>query len=182
VCGQIPAKSDVVGWTWSRQRIHDACMPAWVLANRGRRPLGPWVAPVIGPLLQRHGGRLCDACLALALSVSLNEAKQVVAVTAPVPGFRILPVQCHSCGRPSEALCVMSSASGGEVLEPKCARCSRRLSGPDIVAEGDNQFHRACWQIISADERIRASRARTRTSRKLIAESQEALFRRSPPA
>jgi hypothetical protein len=42
VCGELPAKNEAMGW--SRQRIHEKCMPVWMLANRRRRAFGPWVA------------------------------------------------------------------------------------------------------------------------------------------
>ena len=141
VCGEPPAETEVMEWTWSRQRVHDRCLPIWILANRGRRTLGAWIAPALELLLNRHGGRLCDSCLALGLSLSLAEAKQVVTVAASVPGFRVLPVECYSCGRPTEALCLVS---GSSATEARCARCSRTLAGSDIVTHGRDESEVAC--------------------------------------
>jgi hypothetical protein len=186
MCGKLPEKNDAMGWTWSRQRIHDRCMPIWMLTNRGRRAFGPWVASAVEVVLERNGGRLCDPCLALALSLSLEEARLVIAATTHVPGFHILPVECHSCGRSSEALCLVPPGSGAAFAasptsDIKCARCSRVLTADlEIVSHGDDRFHRACWQLLSADERIRTSRALTRQSRNLISQSRETLDRPRP--
>jgi hypothetical protein len=100
-----------IAWTWARQRIHETCMPIWAFADRGRRALGEWIAEPVRLLLERHQGRLCSSCLALALSVSLEEARQVVTITASLPGFQVLPVTCETCGRATMALCTVPSAA-----------------------------------------------------------------------
>ena len=82
-------------------------MPIWAFANRGRRALGGWIAEPVRLLLDRCQGRLCSSCLALALSLSLEEARQVVAIMASLPGFRVLPVACERCGRSTPALCTL---------------------------------------------------------------------------
>jgi hypothetical protein len=99
-----------VAWTWARQRIHETCMPIWAFADRGRRSLGVWMAEPVRFLLERHQGRLCTTCLALALLLSLEEARQVVEITASLPGFRTLPVSCETCGRSTMALCTVPTA------------------------------------------------------------------------
>lgn len=129
-----------LAWTWSRQRIHEACMPVWAFANRGRRALGEWIAEPVRLLLDRHHGRLCSACLALALLLSLEEARKIVDLAATLPGFRMLPVTCETCGRSTMALCTVPSTSEG-----KCTHCSRSLDddGPVVTIAG-SRFHRAC--------------------------------------
>ena len=137
-----------IAWTWARQRIHEACMPIWALADRGRRALGDWIAEPVGLLLARHQGRLCSTCLALALSLSLEEARQIVDIVANVPGFRLLPVTCETCGRSTMALCTVPNpapASDVAVASAKCALCSRPLGdADDAVTIGHDRFHRAC--------------------------------------
>ena len=100
-----------IAWTWARQRIHEACMPIWAFADRGRRALGDWIAEPVRLLLERHQGRLCSSCLALALSLSLEEGRQVVEITAGLSGFRVLPVTCETCGRSTMALCTVPEVS-----------------------------------------------------------------------
>lgn len=159
-----------IAWTWARQRIHEACMPIWAFADRGRRGLGDWIAEPVRLLLERHQGRLCSSCLALALSLSLEEARQIVEVTASLPGFRMLPVACETCGRSTMTLCIVPSAptatSEGGVAPGKCALCSRTLEddGSSLTIGGD-RFHRACSHVVLARDRIRTSRSPSRQSR-----------------
>ena len=96
-----------IAWTWGRQRIHETCMPIWVFADRGRRALGDWIAEPVRLFLDRHQGRLCASCLALGLSLSLEEARQVVEITGRLPGFRMLPVMCETCARSTMSLCTV---------------------------------------------------------------------------
>jgi len=105
-------------------------MPIWAFADRGRRALGAWIAEPVGLLLARHQGRLCSACLALALSLSLEEARQVVDIVANVPGFRLLPVTCETCSRATMALCTVPDLRSPTSEGPeKCTHCSRLLDG-----------------------------------------------------
>ena len=162
-----------LGWTWSRQRIHEACMPIWAFANRGRRALGEWIAEPVRLLLDRHHGRLCSACLALALLLSLEEARKIVDIAATLPGFRLLPVTCETCGRSTMALCTVPSMSEG-----KCTHCSRSLDdGDPIVTIGGSRFHRACSGVLDARERIRASRLTGRAARTQLDRARASLDR-----
>lgn len=158
-----------IAWTWARQRIHETCMPIWAFADRGRRALGDWIAEPVRLLLDRHQGRLCSSCLALALSLSLEEARQVVEITASLPGFRVLPVACETCGRSTMALCAVPSASTttseGGIAPGKCTLCSGTLKedGSSVMIGGE-RFHRACSHLVLARERIRTSRSRRQQS------------------
>jgi len=160
-------------WTWARQRIHEACMPIWAFADRGRRALGDWIAEPVGLLLARHQGRLCSACLALALSLSLTEARQIVDIVANLPGFRLLPVTCETCGRSTMTLCTVPTAPSAmaDTGAPlgKCTHCSRPLEdATSVVITEDGAFHRVCSQVISTRDRIRNTRALTRQSREQL--------------
>jgi hypothetical protein len=168
-----------IAWTWARQRIHEACMPIWAFADRGRRALGAWIAEPVGLLLARHQGRLCSACLALALSLSLEEARQVVDIVANVPGFRLLPVTCETCSRATMALCTVPDLRSSTSEAPdKCTHCSRLLDGADdTVTIGQERFHRACSQIIIARDRLRRARALSRESREQLGRARAALDR-----
>lgn len=175
-----------IAWTWARQRIHEACMPIWAFADRGRRALGEWIAEPVRLVLARHEGRLCSPCLALALSLSLEEARQVVAIVENVPGFRALPVTCETCGRSTMALCtvpmVTAATSDVALTRDKCTHCSRTLDDADpAVTVGDDRFHRACSQIIAARERIRSARALNRESRDQLERARATLASRPAP-
>jgi hypothetical protein len=166
-----------IAWTWSRQRIHEQCVAIWTLASRGRRPLGPWVADTVRSVLERNDGRLCTACLAMALSLSLTEAAQIVTIVAAVRGFMVLPVTCYGCTRSIDALCIVPPASADDVdAGRKCARCSTVLSSTDeTVTVGGDALHRGCWRVQSSGERMRVSRTLTRRSRAMIARSRTML-------
>ena len=154
-------------------------MPIWAFADRGRRALGPWIAEPVGLLLARHQGRLCSACLALALSLSLEEARQVVDIVANVPGFRLLPVTCETCGRATLALCTVPDLRSPTSEAPdKCSHCSRLLGGADdTVTIGEERFHRTCSQVITASDRLRRARVLSRESREQIDRARAALDR-----
>ena len=139
-------------------------MPIWAFAERGRRALGDWIAEPVGLLLARHQGRLCSTCLALALSVSLAEARQIVDIVANLPGFRLLPVTCETCGRSTMTLCTVPNAppatSDSGVPSGKCAHCNLPLEdAASIVTTEHGRFHRACGQVVSVRDHIRNARA-----------------------
>ena len=161
-------------------------MPIWAFADRGRRALGAWIAEPVGLLLARHQGRLCSACLALALSLSLEEARQVVDIVANVPGFRLLPVRCETCSRATMVLCTVpnlrSPTSDVELTPDKCTHCSRPLDeGDNPVTIGQERFHRTCSQIIAVRDRIRSTRTLSRESREQLERARAALGRRPGP-
>jgi hypothetical protein len=111
VCGVGFTSGEPVAWTVGRDRIHEACIDLARVAAPGRAKFGPWKAPAVRMLLERVGGRLCASCLALALSVSLDQARDVIQVVEGVAGLRTLPVSCASCGRQTTALCVMPASA-----------------------------------------------------------------------
>jgi hypothetical protein len=97
----------------------------------------------------------------------------VVEITANVPGFRMLPVTCETCGRATMALCTVPDASSmmSEVglASGKCTHCSRPLDeGGAIVSLGPDFFHRACAHVVTARDRVRTGRALSRQSRERL--------------
>jgi hypothetical protein len=156
-------------------------MPIWAFADRGRRALGDWIAEPVRLLLNRHQGRLCAACLALRLSLSLEEARQVVEITGSLPGFRTLPVTCGTCGRSTMSLCTVPTAptdSERVFAQPKCTHCSAPLQDDAAgVTLGTDRFHRACAQVVLARERIRSSRSVNRQAREQLTRARATLHR-----
>ena len=111
VCGLGFARGARVAWTVGRDRLHESCIDVARVAAPGRAKFGPWKAPAVRVFLQRVGGRLCAACLALALGLSLDQARAVIHVVDGREGLRLLPVGCGSCGRSTAALCVVSASA-----------------------------------------------------------------------
>jgi hypothetical protein len=112
VCGVGFTSQEPIAWTVGRERIHESCIDLARVAAPGRAKFGPWKAPALRSFLQRTGGCLCASCLAMALNVSLDHARDVIRVVDGVDGLRVLPVRCVSCGRASAALCVVPASSG----------------------------------------------------------------------
>jgi hypothetical protein len=106
VCGVGFTAGEPVAWTVGRDRLHEACLDLARVAAPGRAKFGPWKAPAVRVFLQRTGGRLCASCLAMALGLSLSQARDVIHIVDGLAGLRVLPVTCASCGRPTDALCV----------------------------------------------------------------------------
>jgi hypothetical protein len=69
------------------------------------------VAAGLRGVLARHDGRLCAACLALEIGVSLEQARDVVRRLAPGDGLAVLPVACGVCGRETNVVCTIGPAS-----------------------------------------------------------------------
>lgn len=115
VCGQGFTGGQPVAWTVGRERIHESCIEVARVTTPGRAKFGPWKAPAVHAFLQRSGGRLCASCLAMALGVSLDQAREVMHVVDGVDGLRVLPVACASCGRATEALCAVSASAHDRV-------------------------------------------------------------------
>jgi hypothetical protein len=115
ICGVGFRAGEPVAWTVGRDRIHESCIDLARVAAPGRAKFGPWKAPAVRVFLQRTGGRLCASCLAMALSLSLDQAREVMHVVDGVAGLRVLPVTCVSCGRPTDALCVVPVSTQSRV-------------------------------------------------------------------
>jgi hypothetical protein len=121
VCGtELPPGFPSI-WTTTRQRVHESCLSLWMLSTQ-RTLHGGWVGQAVTMVLQSNGGSLCGACLALKLSQSLEDAHHVIAVATEFEGLERLPVTCGSCGRTTDALCVVPANPSA----PAAPRRSRR--------------------------------------------------------
>lgn len=107
VCGLGFTTGERVAWTVGRDRIHETCIDLARVAASGRAKFGPWKAPAVRTLLQGTSGKLCPPCLAMAMNLSLDQARDVIQIVDGVAGLRVLPVTCGSCGRAGSALCVL---------------------------------------------------------------------------
>jgi hypothetical protein len=115
VCGLRFGAGEPVAWTVGRDRIHESCIDLARVTASGRAKFGPWKAPAVRMFLERSGGRRCASCLAMALGLSLDQARDVMQAVDGVAGLRVLPVACVSCGRATASLCIMP-ASGTDRL------------------------------------------------------------------
>ena len=107
VCSLGFGRGEPVAWTVGRDRIHESCIDLARVAAPGRAKFGPWKAPAVRLFLARIGGQLCAPCLAMALGLSLDQARDIIHVVDGVAGLRVLSDSCVSCGRPGAILCVV---------------------------------------------------------------------------
>ncbi|HEV8615925.1 MAG TPA: hypothetical protein VGU22_10570 [Methylomirabilota bacterium] len=124
-------------------------------------------------LKQAPGDALCDSCLAFGCATSLTEMREITASLRQDREFMDGSTACVSCRRPTPTTVYGTAA--------KCAHCSRLLGddGLGIIVGGD-QFHRACWQQLLSDEKIRVSRSLSRESRRLIERARAVMDRPRP--
>ena len=116
---------------------------------------------------------LCNACLALACSASLQDMARITdALTRESGDFATRVGTCSSCRR--------TTMTAKYVAPLKCAHCSLQIEnkatggGLGLIIDGD-QFHRTCWQLLICNNRIRISRSLSRQSRELIAQARRRL-------
>ena len=107
ICGLDLRNGEPVAWTVGRERIHESCIELARVATSGRTKFGPWKAPAVRMYLDRVGGCRCASCLAMALSLSLDHARDVIHIVDGVAGLRVLPGTCMSCGRSAAVLCAL---------------------------------------------------------------------------
>jgi len=111
VCRQELRAGEPLAWGLAHERLHERCLDG-LRASRLRPKERPQrVAPAMRGVLAQHEGRLCTACLAMEMNVSLQQAREVVARIATSEGFAVLPVSCGRCGRQTDALCIAPSAA-----------------------------------------------------------------------
>jgi len=112
-------------------------------------------------LLDASGEALCDACLALACSVSLAEMHQLTEELVTSASFQHRN-RCVSCRRTVPAI----------AFAAKCVHCSRAvLPGEDALDIAGDIFHAACLRRLASDETIRISKKLNEASRRRIEES-----------
>lgn len=113
-------------------------------------------------LVDAAGEPLCDACLALACSVSLSEMRELTEELLTRASFQSRD-RCISCRRTVPAIAYSAK---------KCAHCSRPVfPGDDAIGAGGDILHAACFRVLASDETIRLSRKLNQQSRRLIQEA-----------
>jgi hypothetical protein len=94
-----------VAWGLANQRLHERCLDG-LRASRLRPSDRPHsLADGLRAVLAGHEGRLCAACLALQIGISLEQARSVARRLAPGDGLAVLPVACGMCGRETDVIC-----------------------------------------------------------------------------
>jgi len=120
-------------------------------------------------LKQCPGEPLCDACLALACSVSLSEMRDVTAAIGRVPPFARTTGTCASCRRQT-----LTVARGVQAVDAKCAHCSRPIDpGEAVEVVETDRFHTYCWVRLLSAESVRSAKILSRRSWGLINKSRE---------
>jgi len=111
VCRKDLRSGEPLAWGLAHERLHERCLDG-LRASRLRPTERPQrVAPAMRGVLARHEGRLCTACLAMEINVSLQQARDVVGRLVPSEGFAVLPVSCGRCGRQTDTLCTVPNAA-----------------------------------------------------------------------
>lgn len=108
VCRKELRAGEPVAWGLANQRLHERCLDS-LHASRVRpsERSQPVVAGLHG-VLARHEGRLCAACLALEIGVSLEQAREVIRRLPQGEGLAVLPVSCGMCGRETDVVCAVA--------------------------------------------------------------------------
>jgi hypothetical protein len=105
-CDAALSPGQPVAWTIGRRRIHETCIAASRLREIGRRRITSTEAAQV--IADR---RRCAACFAIDTRISLAEARRLMMLAADVPGVRLLPMICSSCGRQESIVCDMRSGA-----------------------------------------------------------------------
>lgn len=108
MCRKELRRGERLAWGLANERLHEACLDGLRASRLRPRERVQRVAPAMRSVLARHEGRLCPACLAMEIGVSLEQAREVVARLVPGEGFAVLPVTCGRCGRQTDALCTIA--------------------------------------------------------------------------
>ena len=110
VCRKELRAGEPVAWGLANQRLHERCLDG-LRASRLRPSDRPHsLASGLRGILARHEGRLCGACLALEIGVSLEQARDVMRRLEPADGLAVLPVVCGMCGRETDVICSVGVA------------------------------------------------------------------------
>jgi hypothetical protein len=99
-----------MAWGLASQRLHERCLDGLRASRLRPSDRTQSVAAGLRGVLARHEGRLCAACLALEIGVSLEQAREVVQRLTPSDGLAVLPVVCGICGRETDVVCTIASA------------------------------------------------------------------------
>jgi hypothetical protein len=111
VCRKELQLGEPLAWGLANQRLHERCLDG-LRASRLRpsdRPAS--VAAGLRSVLARHEGRLCAACLAMEIGVSLEQSRDVMRRLVPGDGLAVLPVACGMCARETDVVCITGTSS-----------------------------------------------------------------------
>lgn len=112
VCRQELRAGEPVAWGLANQRLHERCLDGLRVSRV--RPSGRPQSAAAGlrGVLARHEGRLCAACLALQIGLSLEEARALVRGVASTDGLAVQRAACGMCGRETDVVCTLGTAAG----------------------------------------------------------------------
>jgi hypothetical protein len=111
VCRKELRPGEPVAWGLANQRLHERCLDGLRASRFRPSDRGHSLANGLRAVLTRHEGRLCAACLALEIGISLEQARDVVSRLAPGDGLAVLPVACGMCGRETDVVCTVGAAA-----------------------------------------------------------------------
>jgi hypothetical protein len=111
VCRKELRPGEPLAWGLAHERLHERCLDGLRASRLRPKDRAQRVAPAMRGVLARHEGRLCTACLAMEINISLEQAREVVARLVPAEGFAVLPVACGRCGRETDSLCTIAGAA-----------------------------------------------------------------------
>lgn len=111
VCRKELRAGQPVAWGLANQRLHEHCLEALRASRLRPSDRTDSIAAGLREVLARRDGRLCTACLALEIGVSLQQAREVVRRIGPGDGLAILPVACAVCGRDTDVVCTVGAAA-----------------------------------------------------------------------
>jgi hypothetical protein len=94
-----------LAWGLANQRLHERCLDGLRASRLRPSDRSQSVAAGLRGVLARHEGRLCAACLAMEIGVSLEQSREVVRRLSPGDGLAVLPVACGMCGRETDVIC-----------------------------------------------------------------------------
>ena len=109
MCRKDLRSGEPLAWGLANQRLHERCLDG-LRASRLRPSARPSsMSAGLRGVLARHDGRLCAACLAMEIGVSLEQSREVLRRLTPGEGLAVLPVACAMCGRETDVICTVGS-------------------------------------------------------------------------
>ena len=110
MCRKELRTGEPVAWGLANQRLHERCLDGLRAARLRPTDRAHAVVNGLRGVLTRHEGRLCAACLALEIGISLEQAREILRRVSPGDGLALLPVSCGMCGRETDVLCTVGGA------------------------------------------------------------------------
>ena len=109
VCRKELRSGEPLAWGLANQRLHERCLDGLRASRLRPSDRSQSVAAGLRGVLARHEGRLCAACLAMEIGVSLEQSREILQRLAPGEGLAVLPVACGMCGRETDVICSVGS-------------------------------------------------------------------------